>query len=122
MPFSGGRHRRPSAATACWTAPSRGFHFYCQFETGTSDLVLKREPYKLSFTLVQRLRETSCPFRANGSPTLLNITEVRSRDAKKLGELGGDVKTSTPDAFASWLTKAIGEWGEVVKAENISLD
>jgi tripartite-type tricarboxylate transporter receptor subunit TctC len=41
---------------------------------------------------------------------------------KKLAELGGDVKTSTPDEFASWLTKAIGEWGEVVKAENISLD
>jgi tripartite-type tricarboxylate transporter receptor subunit TctC len=41
---------------------------------------------------------------------------------KKLAELGGDVKTSTPDEFALWLTKAIGEWGEVVKAENISLD
>ena len=41
---------------------------------------------------------------------------------KKLADLGGDVKTSTPDEFASWLTKAIGEWGEVVKAENISLD
>jgi tripartite-type tricarboxylate transporter receptor subunit TctC len=40
----------------------------------------------------------------------------------KMAELGGDVKTSTPDEFASWLTKAIGEWGEVVKAENISLD
>jgi hypothetical protein len=39
-----------------------------------------------------------------------------------MAELGGDVKTSTPDEFASWLTKAIGEWGEVVKAENISLD
>ena len=40
----------------------------------------------------------------------------------KMAELGGDVKTSTPDEFGSWLTKAIGEWGEVVKAENISLD
>jgi tripartite-type tricarboxylate transporter receptor subunit TctC len=40
----------------------------------------------------------------------------------KMAELGGDVKTSTPDEFGNWLTKAIGEWGEVVKAENISLD
>lgn len=41
---------------------------------------------------------------------------------KKMADLGGYVKTSTPDEFAGWLTKAIGEWGEVVKAENISLD
>jgi tripartite-type tricarboxylate transporter receptor subunit TctC len=40
----------------------------------------------------------------------------------KMAELGGDVKTSTSDEFATWLSKAIGEWGEVVKAENISLD
>jgi len=40
----------------------------------------------------------------------------------KMAELGGDVKTSTPDEFGNWLTKAISEWGEVVKAENISLD
>jgi tripartite-type tricarboxylate transporter receptor subunit TctC len=41
---------------------------------------------------------------------------------KKMADLGGNVKTSTPEEFAGWLTKAIGEWGEVVKAENISLD
>jgi tripartite-type tricarboxylate transporter receptor subunit TctC len=41
---------------------------------------------------------------------------------KKMADLGGYVKTSSPDEFAGWLTKAIGEWGEVVKAENISLD
>ena len=41
---------------------------------------------------------------------------------KKMAELGGYVKASTPDEFAGWLTKAIGEWGDVVKAENISLD
>jgi tripartite-type tricarboxylate transporter receptor subunit TctC len=40
----------------------------------------------------------------------------------KMAELGGDVKTSTPGEFGAWLTKAISEWGEVVKAENISLD
>jgi len=77
-----------SASTACWTALSRGFHFYRQFETGTSDLVLKREPYELSFALVERLRETCSPLRTNRSPPLLNITEVRPRYAKKLSELG----------------------------------
>jgi tripartite-type tricarboxylate transporter receptor subunit TctC len=41
---------------------------------------------------------------------------------KKMAELGGYVKTSTQDEFAGWLTKAIGEWGDVVKAENIVLD
>ena len=49
---------------------------------------------------------------------ILNTPEI----VAKMAELGGDVKTSTPDEFASWLTKAMGEWGEVVKAENISLD
>ncbi len=27
-----------------------------------------------------------------------------------------------PDEFAAWMTKAIAEWGEVVKAENIQID
>ena len=42
--------------------------------------------------------------------------------ANKLTELGGNVKTSTPEEFGDWLTKAIAQWGEVVKAENIQLD
>ena len=42
--------------------------------------------------------------------------------SKKITELGGDVRTGTPAEFGAWLTKAIAEWGEVVKAENISLD
>jgi len=40
----------------------------------------------------------------------------------KLTELGGNVKTGSPAEFGDWLTKAIAEWGAVVKAENISLD
>ena len=40
----------------------------------------------------------------------------------KIVELGGDVRTNTPDEFTAWMTKAIAEWGEVAKAENISLD
>jgi tripartite-type tricarboxylate transporter receptor subunit TctC len=42
--------------------------------------------------------------------------------SKKIAELGGDVRTGSPDDFAQWMTKAIAEWGAVVKAENIHLD
>ncbi|MBV9348730.1 MAG: tripartite tricarboxylate transporter substrate binding protein [Pseudolabrys sp.] len=41
---------------------------------------------------------------------------------KKMAELGGEVRTSTPDEFANWLNKAINDWGAVVKAENIQID
>jgi tripartite-type tricarboxylate transporter receptor subunit TctC len=41
---------------------------------------------------------------------------------KKMADLGGYVKTNSSDEFGAWLTKAIAEWGDVVKAENISLD
>ena len=37
---------------------------------------------------------------------------------KKIIDLGGDVRTSaSPAEFGAWLTKAIDEWGAVVKAE-----
>jgi tripartite-type tricarboxylate transporter receptor subunit TctC len=43
--------------------------------------------------------------------------------AAKIVELGGEVRVSgTPDEFGGWMTKAIAQWGEVVKAENIQLD
>ena len=42
--------------------------------------------------------------------------------SKKITELGGDVRTSSPQEFGNWLTKSIAEWGEVIRAENISLD
>jgi tripartite-type tricarboxylate transporter receptor subunit TctC len=42
--------------------------------------------------------------------------------SKKITELGGDVRTGTPAEFSAWLTKAIAEWGEVVKAEGIQID
>ncbi len=43
--------------------------------------------------------------------------------AGKIVELGGDVRTSaTPDEFGGWLTKAIAEWGGVVKAESIQAE
>ena len=49
---------------------------------------------------------------------VLSLPEISA----KIAELGGDVRTNTPDEFAGWMTKAIAEWGEVVKDENISLD
>jgi tripartite-type tricarboxylate transporter receptor subunit TctC len=49
---------------------------------------------------------------------ILATPEIKNR----ITELGGDVRTSKPDAFAAWMTKAIADWGAVVKAENISLD
>jgi tripartite-type tricarboxylate transporter receptor subunit TctC len=42
--------------------------------------------------------------------------------ADKIVELGGDIRTGSPEEFAGWMTKAIVEWGEVVKAEGIQLD
>lgn len=42
--------------------------------------------------------------------------------SKKIVDLGGEVRTDTPEQFAAWITKAIGEWGAVVKAEGIQVD
>jgi tripartite-type tricarboxylate transporter receptor subunit TctC len=42
--------------------------------------------------------------------------------ANKIVELGGEVRTNTPEEFNAWIVKAIGDWGEVVKAEGIQID
>jgi tripartite-type tricarboxylate transporter receptor subunit TctC len=42
--------------------------------------------------------------------------------ANKIKDLGGDVRAGSPEEFGAWMTKAIAEWGEVVKAENIQID
>lgn len=42
--------------------------------------------------------------------------------SKKIVDLGGEVRTDTPEQFAAWIAKAIGEWGAVVKAEGIQVD
>ena len=49
---------------------------------------------------------------------VLSLPEISA----KIAELGGEIRTNTPDEFAAWMPKAIAEWGEVVKAENINLD
>ena len=49
---------------------------------------------------------------------VLAIPEI----SKKITELGGDVRTSSPQEFGGWLTKSIAEWGEIIRAENIQLD
>jgi tripartite-type tricarboxylate transporter receptor subunit TctC len=42
--------------------------------------------------------------------------------AKKIVDLGGDIRTNSAEEFTGWMGKAIAEWGEVVKAEGIQLD
>jgi tripartite-type tricarboxylate transporter receptor subunit TctC len=42
--------------------------------------------------------------------------------SKKIVDLGGEVRTGTPDEFRAWITKAIADWGAVVKTEGISTD
>jgi len=42
--------------------------------------------------------------------------------ANKIVDLGGEVRTDTPEQFGTWIGKAINEWGAVVKAEGIQVD
>lgn len=42
--------------------------------------------------------------------------------ANKIKDLGGDIRAGSPEEFGAWMTKAIAEWGAVVKAENIQID
>ena len=49
---------------------------------------------------------------------ILAMPEIKN----KITELGGEVRTSTPEEFGAWIVKAIGDWGEVVKAEGIQVD
>jgi len=50
---------------------------------------------------------------------ILAMPEIKA----KIVELGGEVRVNnTPEEFGAWLTKAIAQWGEVVKAEGIQLD
>lgn len=42
--------------------------------------------------------------------------------SKKITELGGDVRAGSAEEFGAWMTKAIEEWGAVVKAEGIQIE
>ena len=42
--------------------------------------------------------------------------------AKKIADLGGEIRTQSPEEFGQWMTKSIADWGDIVKAENISVD
>ena len=59
-----------------WAAPSRGLYFYSQLQPGASDLVLERQPHKLSLVLAKSLSETSRPFWTYCAAPLLDVTEV----------------------------------------------
>ncbi|MGQ3360298.1 MAG: Bug family tripartite tricarboxylate transporter substrate binding protein [Phreatobacter sp.] len=52
----------------------------------------------------------------------LNKVLAQADIVAKIRELGSDVRPNSPATFAAWMDKAMVEWGEVVKAENISLD
>ncbi|HEY0441028.1 MAG TPA: tripartite tricarboxylate transporter substrate binding protein [Xanthobacteraceae bacterium] len=64
---------------------------------------------------------TPAPMVARLNTELRKVLAIPEIGAK-IVELGGDVRTNAPEEFGAWLTKAIAEWGEVVKAENINLD
>jgi len=42
--------------------------------------------------------------------------------SKRIVDLGGEVKAGTAAELGAWVNTAIPQWGEVVRAENISLD
>lgn len=42
--------------------------------------------------------------------------------SKKIVELGGELKDGTPEDLSKFVTSAIAQWGEVIKAEGLSLD
>jgi hypothetical protein len=73
---------------------SRSLHVNSQSQSGASDLILKRQPHKLSLALAQRVGEASRPFRTDCSTALLDIAEVRSGDAEELRELSKTSRVS----------------------------
>ena len=40
----------------------------------------------------------------------------------KITELAATCAPGAPEEFTAWMTKAIAEWGDVVKAENIQIE
>lgn len=69
-------------------------------------------------------------FTSKGTPaatvTRLN-SEIRKilatpEVSKKIVELGGELKDGTAEDLSKWVTNATAQWGEVIKAEGLSLD
>lgn len=69
-------------------------------------------------------------FASKGTPAAMVArlnTEMRKilatpEVSQKIVELGGELKDGTADDLAKFVTSAIAQWGEVIKAENLSLD
>lgn len=69
-------------------------------------------------------------FASKGTPAPMVArlnTEIRKilatpEVSTKIVELGGELKDGTADDLAKFVTAAIAQWGEVIKAENLSLD
>jgi tripartite-type tricarboxylate transporter receptor subunit TctC len=64
---------------------------------------------------------TPAPMVARLNAELRKVLALPEISAK-IVELGGEIRTSAPDEFAGWMTRAIAEWGEVVKAEGIQIE
>ncbi len=69
-------------------------------------------------------------FTSKGTPaaTVARLnTEIRKilatpEVSKKIVELGGELKDGTSEDLGKWVTTATAQWGEVIKAEGLSLD
>jgi tripartite-type tricarboxylate transporter receptor subunit TctC len=69
-------------------------------------------------------------FASKGTPPAMIArlnTEIRKilatpEVSTKIVELGGELKDGTPEDLGKFVTNAIAQWGEVIKAENLSLD
>jgi hypothetical protein len=66
------------------SALSRSFHLNSQFETGASNLILKRQPHELSLALAERLSKASGSFWTDRSSALLYVAQVCPGHSKKL--------------------------------------
>ena len=64
---------------------------------------------------------TPAPMVARLNTELRKVLAIPEISAK-IVELGGRDPHQHARRVRGWMTKAIAEWGEVVKAENISLD
>jgi hypothetical protein len=67
-----------------------------QLQSCTADLILQSQPHELRFILAQCHREPRGSLQADGSPSVLDVTQLRPRDTKSLRELG----EALPLAFA----------------------
>lgn len=52
----------------------------------------------------------------------LRAVLARPETARRIADLGGEVRAEGPDAFRAWMEREIATWGEVIRANAIHLD